>query len=225
MWADADRLLAGRGRYAIGGERLPVARIACTVLLAGFVYGAAMGSLGWRERAVLFSALKAPILLTAAFMISLPANYVLHALLGLRADFPAVVRGILSAQGTLALTLLALAPVTLFFNASGIAYGPALFWSGCAFLAAALAGQVTLARHYQPLVARDRRHRIAFVAWFALYAFTSIKVGWVLRPFVGDPALPVTFLREGRWSDNPYINLFWNAVGMVWTLVRSFAGG
>lgn len=224
MWTEADLLLAARGRYAVGGERVPWARIACTVALSGVVYGAAMGSLGWRERAVLYSAIKAPILLTTAFLLSLPANWVLHALLGLRDDFPAVVRGILSAQGTLALTLVSLAPVTLFFHASGIAYGPALFWNGCAFLAALSAGQVTLARHYRPLVVRDPRHRIAFLAWFALYAFTSIKVGWVLRPFVGDPDLPVTFLREGRWSDNPYVQLFWNVAGMAWTLVRALGG-
>lgn len=224
MWTDAAALLTAEGRYAVGRERVPWARIAFVVVLSGTVYGAAMGSLGWRERAILYSALKVPILLLAALALCLPSSWVVHALLGLRDDFPAALRGILSAQGTLALALVSLAPVTAFFYACGIAYGPALFLNGCAFLVALGAAQVTLARHYRPLVQRDPRHKLALASWFVLYAFTTIKVGWVLRPFVGDPELPVTFLREGRWADNPYVNLFWNVAGMAWTVVRALLG-
>jgi hypothetical protein len=33
------------------------------------------------------------------------------------------------------------------------------------------------------------------VLWFVLYAFIGIQLGWMLRPFVGDPTRPTTFLR------------------------------
>ena len=59
------------------------------------------------------------------------------------------------------------------------------------------------------------------IAWFVLYAFVSIKVGWVLRPFIGDPALPTEFLREGKWAENPYANLFWTAVAFVVNAARA----
>jgi hypothetical protein len=224
MWAEAADLLSADGRYAVGRARVPWMRIAVVVVLSGAVYGGAMGALGWRERAVLYSAIKVPILLSTALVLCLPSSWVVHALLGLRDDFPAALRGILSAQGTLSIALLSLAPVTSFFYACGIAYGPALFLNGCAFLVALAAAQLTLARHYRPLIERNPRHKLALASWFALYAFTTIKVGWVLRPFVGDPALPVTFLREGRWADNPYVNLFWNVAGMAWTLLRVLVG-
>ena len=83
---------------------------------------------------------------------------------------------------------------------------------------------MTLARHYQPLIRRRPRHRHALALWFVLYLFVGVKVGWVLRPFVGDPALPTTFLREGRWQENPYANLIWTVVGLGMTIARKIAG-
>lgn len=228
MLADAVALLRAEGRHAVGAERVPWGGLVAIVVACGALYGATMGTFGWesggRERAVAYSAIKVPILLTFSLSTALPSFYVVNALLGLRADFAAAARGILSAQGTLAIALASLAPVTCFYAACGTSYRGAVFWNACAFGTALLCAQKTLARHYRPLVARDRRHRAALAAWFALYAFVAIKVGWVLRPFVGDPALPVTFLREGKWADNPYVNLFWNVAGMAWTIVRTVAG-
>jgi hypothetical protein len=41
-------------------------------------------------------------------------------------------------------------------------------------------------------------------AWLVLYAFVGIQMGWVLRPFIGDPFGPVEFFRRGAW-DNAYV--------------------
>jgi hypothetical protein len=89
-----------------------------------------------------------------------------------------------------------------------------VLFNGAVFLVAALAGQVTLSRHYRPLIKANPRHRIARDAWLGLYMFVAIQMGWVLRPFVGDPALPTRFFREGAWS-NAYVEvaeLLWRAV-------------
>lgn len=225
MLRDAERMLRGEGAFAVGAALVPWSRIARLLLCAGLVYGATMGSLGWNGIASAFSAFKLPIVFVFALAVCLPSFYVVHAVMGLRADFAAATRGILSAQGTLAVALCALAPVTLFFHACGIAYPTALLWNGVAFVIAMSCGQVTLARHYRVLIARDRRHRRTLIAWFLLYAFVSIKVGWVLRPFVGDPALPIEFLREGKWAENPYSNLFWTALAFVWDIGNRSRGG
>ncbi len=220
MLRDADLVLRTEGPFAVGVGTVPWGRIARLVTAAGLVYGAVMGSLGGTGLGSLYSALKVPVLLTFTLGICVPSFYVMHAVLGLREDFAAAVRGILSAQGTVAVVLCAAAPLTAFVYACGANYPTALLWNGLAFLLATAGGQVTLARHYRPLVARNRRHRWSLGAWFVLYAFVALKVGWVLRPFVGDPGLSTTFLREGRWHENPYTTLFWTVTAFLWSVLE-----
>jgi hypothetical protein len=37
--------------------------------------------------------------------------------------------------------------------------------------------------------------------WIIIYVFVRIQMGWVLRPFIGNPRAPVQFFREGAWSN------------------------
>lgn len=39
-----------------------------------------------------------------------------------------------------------------------------------------------------------------------VYTFVGIQMGWILRPFVGDPSRPVAFFREDTWG-NAYVIL------------------
>ncbi|MEM8711695.1 MAG: hypothetical protein AAGG01_12135 [Planctomycetota bacterium] len=73
--------------------------------------------------------------------------------------------------------------------------------NGAAFLAATLAGQWVLSRHYRPLIERAPRHRICLVSWLLLYQFVSIQLAWSLRPFIGDPAVETTFFRIESWTN------------------------
>jgi len=59
-------------------------------------------------------------------------------------------------------------------------------------------------RYYAPLIRRSPRHRLLLRVWFFLYAFVGIQMGWVLRPFIGTPHLPVTFFRSEAWG-NAYV--------------------
>ncbi len=52
--------------------------------------------------------------------------------------------------------------------------------------------------------------------WLVIYVFVGIQMGWVLRPFIGDPRMPVQFFREGSWS-----NAYEVVILMIW---RSIAG-
>lgn len=217
-------LLRADGRYAIGRRTVPWVRLCSVVTTSGLVYGFAMGSLEARLIGALYSALKVPLLLTFSILVCLPNFYVMNLILGLREDFGAALRAILTTQGALALTLASLAPVTWLFYACRMTYPVALLWNASVFALASAAGQVMLARHYRPLIAQRPRHRHALFAWFVLYVFVGVKIGWVLRPFVGDPALPTTFLREECWQDNPYANLLWTVVGLGMTIVRKISG-
>jgi len=216
-------VLAGRGEFGPDSTRVPWRRILVLVVLAGAVHGAAMGSLGFRPRAIAYGAVKLPVLVIGATLLCLPNLWVVCAVLGVRAEFTSTARAILSAQATLAITAASLSPVVVFVGLCGPSYPFALLTNAVLLALAAFAAQRALRRHASHVIARSPRVRIAIVAWFALHAFTSTKLGWILRPFVGDPALPVEFARAERWADDPFANLFWTAVGLVASIVRRLA--
>jgi hypothetical protein len=211
---EADLLLRAEGRYAVDARELPLLRIGVLVALCGASYGAVMGSYGLRGEQALYAALKVPLLLGLAFLVCLPNFFVMNALLGLGADFRAACRGLLCAQGTAALSLIAFVPLTGFGYACSPSYPFALLMNAALFGLASLSAQLTLRRHYEPLIARDPRHRIALAAWLLLYVFVAIKVASILRPFVGDPREPTEFFRQRAFQENPYSTLFWAVVGL-----------
>ena len=65
MLRDAERMLRGEGAFAVGAPLVPWLAIGRLLVVAGLVYGATMGALGWSGVGSLFSALKLPILLAA----------------------------------------------------------------------------------------------------------------------------------------------------------------
>jgi hypothetical protein len=210
------QLLAARGLYAIDAKWLPVAHLVGFVIAGGGLYGFAMGAFGGRFVGGLYSATKVPILILGAMLLCLPNFYVVNALLGLRADFRSAVRGILATQAAVALCLAGLAPVLSLFYASRVEYPTAMLLNAASFASAVIGGQVMLRRHYAPLIARNRRHTLALWLWGVLYVFVTIKLGWVLRPFIGDPELPIEFMRAEQWQENPYTTLVWTAAAFVW---------
>lgn len=210
---DVDGLLRGEGVHAVGQGRPPIARLLATILLAGGLYGAVMGAFGLNGAQALYSALKLPLLVLVASAACLPNFYVVNLVLGLGSDFPDAWRGLLSAQATLAVTLAALSPLTACFYISTESYDAAKLMNFAMFAVATLAAQRTLARHYRPLLARDSRHRVALIAWPALYFFVAAQLAWVLRPFIGNPRLPTAFFRSPWWG-NVYVDLGWALRGL-----------
>jgi hypothetical protein len=65
-------------------------------------------------------------------------------------------------------------------------------------------------------LARRPQHRWLLRIWLVVYVFVGIQMAWILRPFVGEPGMPIQFFREDTWG-NAYI-----IVGrMVWeTMMR-----
>lgn len=192
-----------RGRSGPGAGRL-----AGYVVVCGASYGGVMGTFGGlagdRPWQVVYSAVKVPLLLLATLLLSLPSFFVLNTLLGVRSDFARALRVLVAAQAGLTITLVALAPLTLFWYASSADYPTAILFNALMFAVASLGAQVIVRRGYRPLIARSPKHRWLLRAWIVVYAFVGIQMGWLLRPFVGAPGQPVEFVRDDSWG-NAYV--------------------
>jgi hypothetical protein len=173
-------------------------------IACGLGYGAVMGSFGGRFGQSVYSAIKVPLLLSATVALSLPSFFILNTLRGLRSDFGAVLRALIGAQAALTVILFSFAPLTALFYGSTTNYRASILFNGLTFGLASLAAQVPLRRAYRPLIDRDPRHRSLARLWLVVYAFVGIQMGWVLRPFIGQPTEPLQFFRAGTW-DNAYL--------------------
>jgi hypothetical protein len=179
-------------------------------------YGGIAGARIWQ---VVFSAVKVPFLLFATFLLSLPSFFVINTLFGLRSDFPRVMRALLSTQAGLTVILCALAPLTAFWYVSGSDYEPAILFNGAMFGVASFSAQWMLRRSYVPLVRVNPKHRWMLFLWIVIYVFIGIQMGWVLRPFVGNPNAPVQFFRAGSWS-----NAYEVVIQMMWDVLKGRRG-
>ena len=203
-----DQMLRGAGEFTPAADGLRARwLLPAMVLLFGPLYGAFMGSfhLDSPERLlmVLYSALKVPLLLFATSVLCLPGFFVLNTVLGLRDDLRAALRAILAGQAALSVVLASLAPITRFWYVSVESYRGALLFNAGVFTVAALAGQMVMRRFYRPLIRKNRHHRIMLIAWLVLYAFVGMQMGWMFRPFIGDPHMPPAFFR-----DEPFTNAY-----------------
>jgi hypothetical protein len=146
----------------------------------------------------------------------LPSFYVLNMLLGVGVDFGESLRALVAAQAVLTIVLAALSPFTALWYASFAGHDGAILFNAGMFGTASVSAQWVLRGYYRALVVRNHRHRWLLRVWLVIYAFVGIQMGWVLRPFIGHPDLPVSFFREDSWS-NAYVFL----ARTVWKMLRS----
>jgi hypothetical protein len=202
---------------------LSLPRLAACIIICNLVYGAGMGTfgglLGERSLQILYSAIKLPLLLTGSFLLTIPSFFILSTLLGLRQDFPAVLRALTTGQAVGAVVLVSLLPFTLLWYASFSDYPQAVLFNFAIMAIACAIGHRSARKSYRALIHQNKRHRPMVWAWVVLYAFNAIQMAWVMRPFIGQPNQPTTFFRKEAW-DNAYIvllNLFLN-------ILKSFPG-
>lgn len=203
-----DALLRGATSPHLGNGSISVARGMAIVLLGGAFYGSVMGTFGGftgdRPLQAIYSGTKVPILIMLTGALAMPSFFVLNTLLGLRSDFGEVIRALALSQTAVTVVLASLAPYTALWYASTMDYHAATLFNAMMFTVAALAAQWVLRRRYASLIARNPRHRITLRVWLVMYTFVGIQMGWVLRPFIGQPDRPVTFFREDAWG-NAYV--------------------
>ena len=218
----ADGVLRGESpRVRVGRTaRIPVPVVLAALIVSyGMFYGGVMGTYGGvggpRIWQTVYSAVKVPFLLIATFALSLPSFFVINTLLGLRSDFGRVVRALMATQVGLTVILSSLAPITAFWYVSGSDYQPAILFNGMMFAVASFSAQWMLRRDYLPLIEKDPKHHWMLRVWIAIYVFVGIQMAWVLRPFIGDPTIPVQFFRENSWS-----NAYEVVIQMAWDVFR-----
>jgi hypothetical protein len=228
-----DDFLRGRGVFAPDAPLTHRLRWLIVLLVAcGLFYGAVMGTYSGltlsRIHQLFYSGIKVPLLLLATFALCLPSFFVINTVAGLREDFGQVLRAVVATQSCVTVVLASLAPFTVVWYLSSADYQSAILFNTFMFGVATVATQVVIRRYYSPLIRRSPRHRQLMRFWFVLYAFVGIQMGWVLRPFIGDPDLPVAFFRSGAWG-NAYVVLAHMIVGVVgrWNvgpLLRTWLG-
>jgi hypothetical protein len=209
--AQPDPITAGFGRQTLSW-------LIGFVCLGGGVYGGVMGSFGaldmGRGWQIIYSAIKVPLLLLGTLLICLPSFFVLNTVAGLRADFGRALAGLLASQAALTMVLCSLAPFTAVWYLSVEDYHAAVLFNGAAFALASISAQLTLRRHYLPLIRANRKHRLLLRVWLALYAFVGMQLGWVLRPFVGQPNAPVQWFRADAWG-NAYVEILHHMTSLL----------
>ena len=207
-----------RGSSASGV--VPWWRVTALVMTCGPVCGFGIGSYNYvmghttfaqQFPQMVYSAIKMPLLIAMTLVIALPSFFVINSLLGLRDDFMAALRGIVSAQAGLTIILASLLPLTLFsyvalatFNAS---YSLAVLFNAAMFGLASISAQVLLRGYYSPLIQRDPKHRLLVRLWIFVYAFVGIQAAYTMRPFIGSPGKPTTFFRTESF-ENAYVKIF-----------------
>lgn len=217
LMARADDVLHSRWRAASAWT--DVLWLIAIVGAFGALYGAAMGGYGLVNSGVgalqiVYSAIKLPMLLLVTFAISLPSFFVINSLFGLRRDFGDAVRALVATQAAVSIISASLAPLTMLWYLSFDGYSAAILFNAVVLGVASISAQAILRGHYRELIRRRPVHRSMVRAWMIVYAFVGIQMGWVLRPFVGDPNSPVQFFREDSWG-NAYL-----IVGkLIWTIL------
>jgi len=201
-------------------ERI-VRHIGIIVIGAG-LYGAAMGF--WRDPLqALYTAIKFPLIILLTATANAALNAMLAPLLGLNISFRQSFLAILMSFTIAGAILGSFAPIVAFviWNApplglrSAASAGPYAFILLTFVVVIAFAGVAANLRLLQLLRHLGGGRGVAFrvlLAWLVGNLFFGTQLSWVLRPFIGAPALPVQFLRVDAFHGNFYETIFHTVV-------------
>ena len=223
MWRMLDGLL--RDREAVSSEdalgRIRVGQLVVGVLVLAAVYGALMGVYALTSRAapeyrqVLSSMWKVPALFLLTLAICFPSLYVFSTLLGSRLSFLATLKTLLGSVAITVTVLASFGPIVAFFSVSTESYPFIKLLNVAFFAVAGLLGVGALFKALRRLLgtpvaapadvppvlgaAEDEEEgrliKRVFRIWVVIYALVGAQMGWVLRPFLGDPATPFGWFR------------------------------
>ena len=181
------------------------------IMLGAGCYGAAMG--WWRDpQQALFVAIKFPLIILLTTLGNALINGMLAPLLGLNIPFRQSFSAIVMSFTIAAAILGAFSPLIAFMvwnapdmtakNLSATTYNFILLAHVSAI---ALAGVIGNLRLFQLLARLGGSRTVAFrvlLAWLSGNLFLGSQLSWILRPFIGSPALQVEFFRKSAWHGN-----------------------
>lgn len=205
-----------------GRIEVPTTSIVTAALVLGALYGFFMGLYALLHPGrsgvdqCLASTVKVPFLFLLTLVVTLPSLYVVSALFDSRLRFIETLRLLVLALLVNLALLASFGPVTAFFTLSTTSYpfmvllNVAFFaisgMVGLAFLRRALDGVFSqppepiaepsadaplLRKPPRPIEPPKRIFRI----WIVIFAVVGAQMGWILRPFIGNPDLPFQFFR------------------------------
>ncbi len=221
--SELDRLLRGEftrpDELRSGQVRLPTRRLVLACLLLGAIYGLCMGlfaATGGRDdswKYLIAAALKVPLLFLLTLVVTFPSLYVFAALANSRLRLRDTLRLLVAAIAVNLGVLASFAPVTAFFTVSTDSYAFMIFLNVLFFALAGAVGLAFLNRAVSavfpaqraegeagPAPADSQRARRIFRVWLLIYVVVGAQMGWILRPFIGNPQLPFQAFRS-RWSN------------------------
>ncbi len=192
------------------------------ILGAGF-YGAAMG--WWRDpQQALYVAIKFPLIILLTTFGNALINGMLAPLLGLNIPFRQTLSTIVISFTIMSAILGAFSPLIAFMvcnappmggkTVAGAAYNFILLAHVAAIAFAGVTGNVRL---FQLLARLGGGKAVAFrvlLAWLAGNLFLGSQLSWILRPFIGSPALPVEFFRQSTFQGN-FFEAVLHALGQI----------
>jgi hypothetical protein len=191
------------------------------IVLGAGAYGAAMG--WWRApEQALFVAVKFPLIILITTAGNALLNAMLAPLLGLNISLRQSMQVVLMSFTVTAAILGAFAPLAgfLVWNAPPISLeslqSPEYGIMKLAHVAViAFAGCAGNARLYQLLLQISGQaavvRRVMF-AWLAGNLFLGSQLGWILRPFIGAPNLPIEFIRSHLALQGNFYENLWHTL-------------
>jgi hypothetical protein len=176
------------------------------------------------------SMVKVPLLFYLTLLVTLPSLYVFNSLVGSRLTLGTVIRLLVASLGVMVAVLASLGPIVAFFSVSTTSYPFMKLFNVAVFTVAGVLGLMFLLQTLHRLSVADtlspqptaadagetaepsgaldplenrvlsKHVRTIFRAWVIVFALVGAQMAWVLRPFVGNPAMPFTWFR-GRESN------------------------
>lgn len=176
------------------------------ILSAAAFYGLLMGHPGgWRQ--ALASALKTPMLFLLTLAVCFPALFVVQLILGSTLDLAHTLNILLFALAFNAVLLASFAPIVGFFGlGSGYHFMKLLH-----VILFTLCGWISMGVLYRGLTVAGRSGGVfpeqgmhLFLVWLVIYGFVGTQMAWMLRPLLGEPALPFEWFRRSVKGLNFY---------------------
>jgi hypothetical protein len=188
------------------------------------------------------SGVKIPLLFLLTLLVTFPSLYVFNALVGSRLDLVAVLRLLLASLGVTLAVLASFGPIVAFFSVSTTSYSFMVLLNVAVCTTAGVLGLIFLRQtlHRLTIVVSPVRPaepsplppgslppgpldhpagqalgshvRGVFRCWMVLFALVGSQMGWVLRPFIGQPWAPFTFFRPR--GDNFFIGVWQHVLNL-----------
>lgn len=179
----------------------------------------------WRQ--ILAATVKVPALFLLTLVVTFPSLYVFNALVGSRLRLAAVLPLIITSMAVTLAVLASFGPITAFFSMTTESYSFIVLFNVVIFSVAGCLGLLFLLQTLHRLVVSTTLTEPAtpegeegapspiepvqghvlgshvksvFRIWILVFGVVGAQMAWVLRPFIGSPLMPFSWLRPRESS-------------------------